>query len=156
MRRNSTRHISALQRGEWSASRSSRFFPQENPARSHWTGGWVTPAPVDGFENSNIFVSVGKRIPIKRLSKPTAYGLHWQQSCLTNRYVLYIQTLWTVISFCNKSFLFVTNEPKVNGVRKSRGTRPENMGCIRVQLSTAVYSEHASTRGGFDHQLSCP
>jgi hypothetical protein len=33
---------SALDGGQWSASRSGRALPPENPA-THWTGGWMGP-----------------------------------------------------------------------------------------------------------------
>jgi hypothetical protein len=32
---------SALDRREWSASRSSRFNPRERASGTHWIGGWV-------------------------------------------------------------------------------------------------------------------
>jgi hypothetical protein len=34
---------SALNGGEWSASRSSRFIPDEIDPRTHWIRGWVGP-----------------------------------------------------------------------------------------------------------------
>jgi hypothetical protein len=34
---------SALVRGEWSASRPSRFTPGERALGMHWIGGWVGP-----------------------------------------------------------------------------------------------------------------
>jgi hypothetical protein len=37
---------SALDWGEWSASRHSRFTPKEIPPGTHWIGGWVGPRPV--------------------------------------------------------------------------------------------------------------
>jgi hypothetical protein len=37
---------SALDGGEWSASRSSRFTPREKAAGTHWIGGWVGPRAV--------------------------------------------------------------------------------------------------------------
>jgi hypothetical protein len=32
---------SALDGGEWSASRPGRFIPRERAAGTHWIGGWV-------------------------------------------------------------------------------------------------------------------
>jgi hypothetical protein len=32
---------SALDGGEWSASRPSRFIPRERAPGTHWIGGWV-------------------------------------------------------------------------------------------------------------------
>jgi hypothetical protein len=34
---------SALDVGEWSASRPGRFTPRERASGTHWTGGWVDP-----------------------------------------------------------------------------------------------------------------
>jgi hypothetical protein len=34
---------SALDGGEWSASRSGRFTARERAPRTHWIGGWVGP-----------------------------------------------------------------------------------------------------------------
>jgi hypothetical protein len=34
---------SALDGGEWSASRSDRFTPREKAPGTQWTGGWVGP-----------------------------------------------------------------------------------------------------------------
>jgi len=33
---------SALQEGEWSASRPGRFTPRERDPDTHWIGGWVS------------------------------------------------------------------------------------------------------------------
>jgi hypothetical protein len=41
--------ISALVRGEWSASRLCRFTPGERAIGTHWTGGWVGSS--DGINN---------------------------------------------------------------------------------------------------------
>jgi hypothetical protein len=38
--------ISALDGGEWSASRPSRFTPRERAPGTHWIGGWVGPRAV--------------------------------------------------------------------------------------------------------------
>jgi hypothetical protein len=37
---------SALDGGEWSASRPGRFTPRERAPGSHWIGGWVGPRAV--------------------------------------------------------------------------------------------------------------
>jgi hypothetical protein len=34
---------SALDGGEWSASRTGRFTPRERAPDTHWIGGWVGP-----------------------------------------------------------------------------------------------------------------
>jgi hypothetical protein len=38
--------ISALDGGEWSASRPGRFTPRERAPGTHWIGGWVGPRAV--------------------------------------------------------------------------------------------------------------
>jgi hypothetical protein len=42
----STTHslTSALEGGEWSASRSGRFTPAKEPPHTHWMGDWVGPS----------------------------------------------------------------------------------------------------------------
>jgi hypothetical protein len=37
---------SALDGGEWSASRTDRFTPREGAPGTHWIGGWVGPRSV--------------------------------------------------------------------------------------------------------------
>jgi hypothetical protein len=37
---------SALDGGEWSASRPDRFTPRERTPDTHWIGGWVGPGAV--------------------------------------------------------------------------------------------------------------
>jgi hypothetical protein len=37
---------SALDGGEWSASRPDRFTPRERSPGTHWIGGWVGPIAV--------------------------------------------------------------------------------------------------------------
>jgi hypothetical protein len=44
---NSTHSLtSALDGGEWSASRPDRFTPKERAPVTHWIGGWVGPRAV--------------------------------------------------------------------------------------------------------------
>jgi hypothetical protein len=46
---------SALDGGEWSASRLGRFTPKERAPRTHWIGGWVGPrAGLDAVVKRNI------------------------------------------------------------------------------------------------------
>jgi hypothetical protein len=43
--------ISALDRGEWSASRPDRFIPEERTPDTHWINGWLGPrAGLDSVE----------------------------------------------------------------------------------------------------------
>jgi hypothetical protein len=37
---------SALEGGEWSASRPGQFIPRERARSTHWIGGWVGPRAV--------------------------------------------------------------------------------------------------------------
>jgi hypothetical protein len=37
---------SALDGGEWSASRPDRFTPKERAPGTHWIGGWVGPRAI--------------------------------------------------------------------------------------------------------------
>jgi hypothetical protein len=47
--------ISALDGGEWSASRPGRFIPRERAPGTHWIGGWVGPRAVpDAVEKRKI------------------------------------------------------------------------------------------------------
>jgi hypothetical protein len=50
---------SALDRGEWSASRPCRFTPREGAPGTHWIGGWVGPRAV-------LDVVVKRKIPNPR------------------------------------------------------------------------------------------
>jgi hypothetical protein len=46
---------SAIDGGEWSTSRPSRFPPRERAPGTHWTGGWVGPrAGPDAVEYGQI------------------------------------------------------------------------------------------------------
>jgi hypothetical protein len=46
---------SALDGGEWSASRPGRFTPRERAPDTHWIGGWVGPrAVLDAVVNRKI------------------------------------------------------------------------------------------------------
>jgi hypothetical protein len=44
---------SALDGGEWSASRPGRFTPSERAPRTHWIGGWVGPRARGGEEKNS-------------------------------------------------------------------------------------------------------
>jgi hypothetical protein len=67
---------SALDGGEWSASRPGRFIPREKAPGTHWVGGWVGPKAILDL--------VLKRIPSPRwesnsrtpIFHPVAYSLH--------------------------------------------------------------------------------
>jgi hypothetical protein len=59
---------SALDGGEWSASRPGRAFtPGERTPGTHWTGGWVGPrAGLDTEDRGKILCPAGDRTPIAR------------------------------------------------------------------------------------------
>jgi hypothetical protein len=50
---------SAVDGGEWSASRPNRFTPRERASGTHWIGGWVDPRAV-------LDVVVKRKIPSLR------------------------------------------------------------------------------------------
>jgi hypothetical protein len=55
---------SALDGGEWSASRLPRFTPRERTSGTHWIGGWAGPAVwTQGLEEKSS-APVGNRTPI--------------------------------------------------------------------------------------------
>jgi hypothetical protein len=55
---------SALDRGEWSASRPGRFTPRESAPGAHWIGGWVGPRAV-------LDAVVKRKIPsLRQVSNP--------------------------------------------------------------------------------------
>jgi hypothetical protein len=54
---------SALDGGEWSASRTGRFTPRERAPGTHWIGGWVSPrAVLDAVVKRKIPSPAGSRI----------------------------------------------------------------------------------------------
>jgi hypothetical protein len=62
--------ISALDGGEWSASRPGRFAPRERSAGTHRVGGWVGPIAV-------LDAVVKRKIPSPcRESNPTSPALY--------------------------------------------------------------------------------
>jgi hypothetical protein len=68
---------SALDGGEWSASRPGRFTPSERPPDTHWIGGWMGPrAILDMVVKIKIpspSRELNHRIPIVH---PVAYSLY--------------------------------------------------------------------------------
>jgi hypothetical protein len=61
--------ISALARGEWSASRPGRFIPEERAPCTHWIGGLVDPrAGLDDVEKRT-FLTL-QVIEIRPLDRP--------------------------------------------------------------------------------------
>jgi hypothetical protein len=55
---------SALDAGEWSASRPGRFIPGERAPSTHWITGWMGPrAGLDAVEKKGISFSCQKSNP---------------------------------------------------------------------------------------------
>jgi hypothetical protein len=62
---------SALDGGEWSASRPGRFTAGERAPGTHWIGGWVGPrAGLNDVEKRKIFDPTGTRTPTPLSSSP--------------------------------------------------------------------------------------
>jgi hypothetical protein len=60
---------SALDGGEWSASRPGRFTPGEKTPGNHWTGVWVGPrASLDDVEKRTFFTLPG--LELRLLGSP--------------------------------------------------------------------------------------
>jgi hypothetical protein len=65
--------ISALDGGEWSASRPSRFTPKERDPGAHWIGGWVGPRVVlDAMVKREILSSRQASNPRTPIIQPVA------------------------------------------------------------------------------------
>jgi hypothetical protein len=67
---------SALDWGEWSASRPGRFIPKERASGTHWIGGWVGPrAGLDAVVKRKIPTTAGSRNRDHPARSPALY--HW-------------------------------------------------------------------------------
>jgi len=59
---------SALDGGQWSASRPGRFTPRERGPGTHWIGGWVGPiVGLNAVAKRKIPASAGNRTPVVQL-----------------------------------------------------------------------------------------
>jgi hypothetical protein len=79
---------SALEGGEWSASRPGRFIPRERTPGIHWIGGWVGPRDVlDGVVKRRIPSPAGNRTLIPQSSAPNLelYRLSYHGSLMQKR-----------------------------------------------------------------------
>jgi hypothetical protein len=68
---------SALDRGEWSASRPGRFTPGVRAPGTHWIEVWVGPSAGLGVvakRNNPIIVPAGKWTPVVQF---VAWSLYW-------------------------------------------------------------------------------
>jgi hypothetical protein len=76
-RYSSTSLTSALDGGEWSASRPGRFTPVEIAPGSHWIGGWVGPRTgLDAVEKRKILYCQEPN-PGRRDRSPSLYRLSY-------------------------------------------------------------------------------
>jgi hypothetical protein len=67
---------SALDGGEWSASRPGRFTPRKRAPVTRWIGGWVSPrANLDAVVKRKIPAPAGTRTPDHPARSPALY--HW-------------------------------------------------------------------------------
>jgi hypothetical protein len=77
----------ALARGEWSASRPSRFTPGERALSTHWIGSWVDQrAGVDDVERRKFLPPLG--LNLRPLGRPAH-----SQSLYRLRYISSMSTL---------------------------------------------------------------
>jgi hypothetical protein len=64
---------SALDGGEWSASRPGRFTPRERATGTHWIGGWVgSRAGLDTLSNRKIPIPRRESNPDHLIVQPIA------------------------------------------------------------------------------------
>jgi hypothetical protein len=87
---------SALDGGEWSASRPGRFTPRESPPGTHWIGGWVgSGAVLDAVVKRKIPSPRRESNPRIPIVQPVAQRYaDWAIRCLDVRITLiYIQKM---------------------------------------------------------------
>jgi hypothetical protein len=73
---------SALDGGEWSASRPCRFTPGERAPGTHWIGGWVGPGAGLDAEDKRKIVHCPKSNPGRPARSPSLYRLSYPDSVL--------------------------------------------------------------------------
>jgi hypothetical protein len=79
--------ISALDGGEWSASRPGRFTPREVAPGTHWIGGWVGPrALLDEVVKRKIPISLRESNPDRPARSLALYRLSYHGSCSHKEY----------------------------------------------------------------------
>jgi hypothetical protein len=85
---------SALDGGEWSASRPGRFTPRERAPGTHWIGGWVGPRAV-------LDAVVKRKIPTS----------HWESNPRTSivQPVAQHYTTWAIMAPCNREVSFISS-----------------------------------------------
>jgi hypothetical protein len=75
---------SALDGGEWSASRRGRFTPRRRVPGSHWIGGWVGPS-------AGLDAVVKRKIPRPR-------------RCMMRNFIIYTLLTYLLTSWCRTLF----------------------------------------------------
>jgi hypothetical protein len=91
--------ISALARGEWSASRPCRFTPKERAPGTHWIGGWAgLRAGLDNVEKKKFLNLPGLEHP--PLGRPahrlSLYRLYYQGSSLFGTLLFFWREMFIV------------------------------------------------------------
>jgi hypothetical protein len=72
---------SALDGGEWSASRPGSFTPRERAPGTHWIGGWVGPrAVLDAVVERKIPSTRRESNPDRPARSPALYRLSYQKA----------------------------------------------------------------------------
>jgi hypothetical protein len=95
---------SALDGGEWSASRPGRFTPRERAPRTHWIGGWVGPrAVLDAVVKRKISSPRRESNPRTPIVQPVS-----QQSISV--------TKWIMLKVLGEKWDCKTREMKIYGV----------------------------------------
>jgi hypothetical protein len=76
---------SALDGGDWSASRPGRFTPRERAPGTHWIGGWVSPRAIMSFiimqfSPRSIFLPFRSKYPPQHSVLRNPYSMFLPQS----------------------------------------------------------------------------
>jgi hypothetical protein len=88
---------SALDRGEWSASRPCHFTPGERAPGTHWIGGWVGPrVGLDAVEKRKILHSWESN-PGRAACSPSLYRLSYPNSLF--HWCMITKVQWTVSEY---------------------------------------------------------
>jgi hypothetical protein len=91
---------SALNGGEWSASRPGRALPAGNDSRSHWIEGWVglRAGLTQGLKERS-FVSAGDRTPV--VHSVVRHYTKWATNRYSNRYLPLLRQFFLVQNIIN-------------------------------------------------------
>jgi hypothetical protein len=91
---------SALDGGEWSASRSGRFTPRERAPGIHWIGGWVGPRTI-------LDTVVKRKIPSPRrepnprtpIVQPVAQSLYRLHGEISHDVIFFVSCDFLILDF---------------------------------------------------------